>query len=292
MVRRAVQAVSALVQNAWLAFPWTGNIYQGGAKKFCAPGLNCHSCPAAVFACPIGTLQHFLAGARGAVRFATYQLGFYALGLMMLVGAIGGRFACGWLCPFGFLQELLHKIPSPKFRLPKALGHLRYLVFALLVVGLPLALSRAVHPGDAWFCKLLCPAGTLEAGGLLTIMPELRQQIGPVFMLKISVLLLTLVMAVFAFRPWCRTLCPLGLIYGLFNRISVIGVSFDAGKCRDCGKCVQFCKVGLDPRRSDAAPECLRCLGCARRACANGALKVRVGEGGTNSSGDKENILD
>lgn len=276
-MRRLVQALAAFAQNGYLAFPWTRNIYQGKAKLLCAPGLNCHSCPAALYSCPIGTMQHFFAGARGAVRWASWQLGFSVLGFLMLLGVLGGRFACGWLCPFGFLQELLHKIPAPKFRLPRPLGHLRYLVLAVLVVGLPLLLSKATIPGDAWFCKLLCPAGTLEAGGLLAITPELREQLGQAYLVKFVILAATLLLAIFTFRPWCRALCPLGLIYGFFNRVSFVGLKFDRPRCEECRSCVAYCKVGLDPREADPDPACLRCLGCATKACPTGALSYRLG---------------
>ena len=85
-----------------------GRIWQGPSKQVCVPGLNCYSCPGALGACPIGSLQSFMSGA--VLRFP-----FYVLGLMILFGLILGRRICGWLCPFGLVQELLYKIPTPKF---------------------------------------------------------------------------------------------------------------------------------------------------------------------------------
>jgi len=276
-MRRWVQATSALLQNAYWAFPWTRTIYQGPLKKFCTPGLNCYSCPAAVLACPLGTLQHFLAGWRPALRWGTYRLGFYVFGFLAAVGLLGGRAACGWLCPFGFLQEGLHRIPSPKFRVPRILGGLRYAVLAVFAVGLPLFLTGPLGYGEPWFCRAICPAGTLEAGGLFFLMPALREQIGLWLWIKIGLLAGVLGWAVVAYRPYCRTLCPLGALYGMLNRWSLLRVDHDPDLCTECGRCIEACRVGLDPRREPDRAACLRCLTCATRACPTGALSAAVG---------------
>jgi polyferredoxin len=281
-VRRAVQVVAALLQNAYLAFPWTQNIYQGPLKQLCTPGLNCYSCPAAVTACPLGTLQLFLAGVRPALHWGTYRLGFYIMGLLAAVGLVGGRFSCGWLCPFGLLQDLLHRAPLPKLRLPRGIVWLRYSVLGLTVVILPMALTGAMGYGEPWFCRILCPAGTLQASSLLGLIPELREQLGGVFALKVAVLSLVLGLSAVSFRPYCRGLCPLGAIYGWFNRYSLIGLEHHPHLCTDCEECARGCLSGLDPRTDQASTECLRCLSCATERCTRGALRVRIG-GGTGS---------
>jgi polyferredoxin len=276
-VRRPVQLVAALLQNAYLAFPWTRNIYQGPLKRLCTPGLNCYSCPAAVVSCPLGALQHFIAGVRPALRWGTYRLGFYVVGLLAAVGLVGGRFSCGWLCPFGLLQDLLYRLPGPKLRLPRRVGWLRYAVLAVTVVALPALLTGAMGYGEAWFCRLLCPAGTLEAGSLLWLIPELREQTGWFFTLKAAVLAAVLGLSVASFRPYCRGLCPLGAIYGWFNRVSLIGLVHHPRLCTDCEECARGCLSGLDPRADQASTECLRCLACATERCTTGALRVRIG---------------
>ncbi|MHB8765948.1 MAG: 4Fe-4S binding protein [Deferrisomatales bacterium] len=276
-MRRWVQAASAVLQNAYLAFPWTRSLYQGPLKQLCTPGLNCYSCPAAVLSCPLGALQHFLGAVRPALRWGTYRVGFYVVGLLAAVGLVAGRFPCGWLCPFGWLQDGLHKLPSPKLAVPRALTALRYPVLAVLVVLLPLWATAPMGYGEAWFCRLLCPAGTLEAGALFFLIPELREQIGGVFAWKLAVLLAVVAWAVTSYRPYCRTLCPLGAIYGQFNRWSLLAVEWDPSLCTDCRACVEGCEVELDPRRDPRSPACLRCFGCAVKRCPAGALSVRLG---------------
>ena len=274
-VRKLIQAAAALFQNSYLAFPWSRNLYQGGLKKFCTPGLNCHSCPAAVTACPLGTLQHFLAGAKAALKWGGYQLGFYVVGLITATGVLFGRIPCGWICPFGLLQEFLYKLPVAKVKLPRVLTRLALPVLLVFVFILPVLLSRATSPGSPSFCEYICPAGTLEGAGLYWIMPELKEQTGVVLYLKWGVLSLVLMAAAMVYRPYCRTICPLGYLYGLFNRISVVGLAFDPVKCTDCASCRKSCKSGLDPRKADRDPKCIRCFDCARLACKTGALSIR-----------------
>ena len=103
-VRHAVQAAWALLTNSYLAGFARGTLYKGRLKGLCVPGLNCYSCPGAVGSCPIGALQSVL----GSRKFG---FSYYVVGFLVLVGALTGRFVCGWLCPFGLIQELLHRIP-------------------------------------------------------------------------------------------------------------------------------------------------------------------------------------
>ena len=99
-----IQAVAVLIQNANFKGFFTGKIYTGATKKVCVPGLNCYSCPGAVSACPVGSLQSFLSA-------RTFRFPYYVLGILLFAGALLGRAVCGLLCPFGFLQDLIYLIP-------------------------------------------------------------------------------------------------------------------------------------------------------------------------------------
>lgn len=200
--RFSIQAVSALLHNANLKGFLTGKIYQGAGKNICVPGLNCYSCPGAVGACPIGSLQGFLSGLK-------FRFPYYVLGLLIFFGALLGRAVCGFLCPFGFFQELLHKIPFPikknSFAGDRQLRWVKYAVLLLMVVILPLCF--ALTP---FFCKYLCPAGTLS-GILLAVHDSmLRAQLGGIFLWKAFVLAVVIVGCLIVFRPFCKYLCPLG----------------------------------------------------------------------------------
>ena len=251
--RQYIQLLSAVLYNCnWKGFA-EGRIYQGNTKGLCVPGLNCYSCPGATMACPLGSLQTALVSSR-------YRFPNYVLGTILLLGLCLGRLICGMLCPFGFLQELLHKLPTPKIKknkVTRALSLLKYGIILVFVLFIPVVMAE---PG---FCKYLCPAGTLEAGIPVTILQSsLRSMIGGLFTWKVLVLILLLILCVFCYRAFCRFLCPLGAIYSLLNPVSFFGIKVDQSKCIHCGKCVQTCR--LDVRRV-CDRECVQCGECISR---------------------------
>ena len=274
--RLTVQAAAFLVQNPKLHHFFLGTIDQGNTKIVCAPGLNCYSCPAAIGACPIGSLQSALSAKKPSFPF-------YVLGMLLLFGLAAGRWICGWLCPFGWVQDLVYKIPFFKkirtFRGDRHLRLIKYAVLAILVILLPLIDSLVPY-----FCKYLCPSGTLFGAVPLTLSNAgLRAQIGPLFWWKIGVLIAILLLSLLLSRPFCRYLCPLGAIYGLMNRIALLGLRSEPDKCVHCGKCEPVCPMGIDPKTQFDSSECIRCGRCSR-ACPTGALKIGFGYGKTHKN--------
>jgi len=276
-LRLWVQALWVLLSNGYWAFPLSGTLYRGPLKALCSPGLNCYSCPAATTFCPIGSLQQLLLGARLSLAAGQAYVGSYVVGAMGLFGTVFGRLVCGWACPFGLAQELLHRIPSPKVPVPPVLAWGKYLVLLLLVVVLPLAVIDDFGLGMPWFCKFLCPAGTLEAGiPMLLLAPDLRPAAGLLYLYKLGLLALVLLWSIAAFRPFCRTLCPLGAFYGLFNRVSLIQLKFNADNCTKCGACRRVCPVDIAVDQAPNSGECIRCLRCCTGACQFDALAVEI----------------
>lgn len=255
--RRLIQLYAALLYNANFKGFKTGNIYTGGTKNFCVPGLNCYSCPGAVGACPLGALQNALAS-------SGTRAPFYVFGIIILFGLLLGRTICGFLCPVGLVQELMYKIKTPKLkksRVTKVLSYLKYVILAVLVVGIPLMYSLQSFPVPA-FCKYICPAGTL--GGAIGLLSnpnntDLFPMLGSLFTWKFAVLAVLLTASVFIFRVFCRFFCPLGALYGFFCRIAMLGVKLDKNKCTDCGLCIRTCKMDIT-RVGDH--ECIQCGEC------------------------------
>lgn len=255
--RRLIQLYAALLFNANLKGFFTGRIYKGPVKNLCTPGLNCYSCPGASGACPLGSLQN-------AVYASNKSTLYYVGAILLLYGLFFGRWICSFLCPFGLIQELLHKIPTPKLkknRFTRALTYLKYVILVFFVLLVPLAYAFRSFPLPG-FCKYICPAGTLE--GALGLLANSANQsylgmLGPLFTWKFLLMVSILVAAVFIFRVFCRFLCPLGAIYGLFNRISFVGVKVDRESCTDCGLCVGKCKMDV---RHVGDTECIACGEC------------------------------
>ena len=269
--RRLVQLYTALLYNAHLKGFAEGEIYRGEVKGLCVPGLNCYSCPAAVGACPLGALQN-------AVSASATRPAFYVVGVLLLFGLSLGRVICGWACPMGLLQELLHKLPTPKLkkgRLTRALSWVKYALLALLVLALPLYFAFRRTPLPA-FCKYVCPAGTLEGALGLLLHPGNADKLGllgPLFTNKLILLVLIAAACVFVYRAFCRFLCPLGALYGLMTRLALIGVKLDQSRCTDCGVCRAVCPMDI---RRVGDRECISCGKCVSR-CPESALSFRVG---------------
>lgn len=265
--RKVLQIIAFGCSNVHLLNFSGGRIYTGKWKYFCNPGLNCYSCPAASFACPIGALQ----AVNGSMH---YRFSFYVTGLLLAFGVVFGRAVCGWLCPFGLLQELLHKIPSPKRKLKKIFLYVKYVVLVVFVLLLPIVVTDYMGMGKPAFCQYICPAGTLEGGVfLLAAHEELRKSIGALFTLKMAILLVTILGCILIYRFFCRTLCPLGAIYGLFNKISIYHLEVEEHKCNGCGKCSRVCQMEVDPTRTPQSAECIRCGACVD-ACPQAAVRL------------------
>lgn len=265
--RRLIQIVSTLITNLNIKGAVNNSIYTGPLKKACVPGLNCYSCPLAVSSCPVGSLQAVIGSTK-------YKFSFYIIGMLIFIGVVLGRVVCGFLCPFGFIQELLNKINTSKFKLPKWTGYIKYFILTVFVILLPVLWMNDIGMGDPTFCKYICPVGTLEGGiPLVLTNNSLKSAIGFLFEWKVAILIFTIILSIYTFRPFCKVICPLGAIYSLFNPISIYRYSVDKDKCMSCGKCSSVCKMGVEVYKTPNSLECIRCGEC-KESCPNDAIKT------------------
>ena len=269
-LRLRIQIITALVQNANFKGFFTGKIYKGDTKSVCVPGLNCYSCPGAVGACPIGSLQNFLSS-------RTFRFPYYVVGLLIFFGALLGRAVCGFLCPFGLIQELICRIPFPKKKIgafpgDKQLRYLKYAILLIFVIILPI-----IYKLTPVFCKYICPAGTLEGGLPIVLIhgSENGMETGILFGWKLGILIVCLIACLFIYRPFCKYICPLGAIYGLLNPISLYRMHLDAAACTHCGVCAKTCPMQVDPAAHPNSAECIRCGRCTE-ACPSDVLHLGI----------------
>ncbi len=278
IIRKWVQIVFVFLTNGYWGFPFTRSIYQGPLKILCSPGLNCYSCPAATTYCPIGSLQQLLGGIRFSLETGQYFVGWSVVGTLGIIGGFWGRMICGWVCPFGFVQELLHKIPSVKYGIYPRLKYLKYVVLALFVVILPLFALDEFASGSPWFCKYICPAGTLEAGiPMLLMQPNLRSTAGYLFLNKFIIMILFIGWSVVASRPFCRTTCPLGAFYAFFSKVKLVKLRLIEENCTQCEACHSVCPMGVKFNEEPESTECISCLKCMNQACKFEAITLEVG---------------
>ncbi|MBQ7746393.1 MAG: 4Fe-4S binding protein [Spirochaetia bacterium] len=270
-IRTFIQVCSAALANGYIKGFARGRIYDGSLKQLCVPGLNCYSCPAALGACPIGSLQ-------GMLGSHNFKAALYVVGFLVVFGTLLGRFVCGFLCPFGLVQDLLFKIPYVRKiqRLPgeKGLRWLRFVILGLFVILLPMCIIDITGLGEAWFCKYICPAGTLEGGIPLVLLDSsIRAAAGFLYSWKLVLLAAAIVVSAVIYRPFCRYICPLGAIYGFFNKVSFFHLSIDNSRCIRCGACASACKFHINIFENPGSMDCIRCGEC-KAACPENAIII------------------
>ena len=263
-LRAIVQICVAALTNGYAAGFTKGTIYKGNSKAVCVPGLNCYSCPGALGACPIGSFQ-------AVITSRDHVFSYYVVGFLLLFGALLGRFVCGWLCPFGLVQDLLYKIPFPKKlkKLPgdRFLRFLKYVILIGFVIILPLTVLDVVGQGQPWFCKYICPSGTLFGGiPLISANPALQSALSWLFTWKFGLLLVLLLLSIVVYRPFCRYLCPLGAAYSVFNPVAVYRYSVNQQTCTQCKACQKACPMDIPVYKKPNSLECIRCGKC-KAAC-------------------------
>ena len=272
--RSWIQAGAALLTNVHLPNFLSGRIYQGDGKAVCVPGLNCYSCPAASGACPIGSFQ-------AVVGSSKFSFSYYITGFLILFGVLLGRFICGFLCPFGWFQDLLHRIPGKKLSTKKLkpLTYLKYVVLLLTVCFLPVFAVNDVGMGDPFFCKYICPQGVLEGAIPLSIVNKgIRSALGTLFTWKLVILITVIILSVLFYRPFCKWICPLGAFYAWMNRVSLLGIRVDGQQCISCGKCAGVCKMDVEITKTPDHGECIRCGKCIN-VCPVDAVSFQYGFG-------------
>lgn len=256
------QICASLIYNGNFFSRWTGTEFR---TRACVPGLNCAHCPGAAAGCPLGTLQGVFAG-------GLQQIPFLIISGILLAALLLGRVICGWLCPFGLLQEICFLVPSPKLKRSRwtdMLSRVKYFTALFFVIIIPLYFFAAESRKVWAFCRYICPNGALmnlaasAAGGELAGFALLLS-------VKAALLLVFFICCIIVFRPFCRFVCPLGALYGLFSRISVLAVRVDKTKCSGCGACMKVCPVDC---REPGDRECIACGRCSK-ICPSGAVSL------------------
>jgi ferredoxin-type protein NapH len=244
--RRVVQTLSLLLLHS----SWGPEL-----KWLCNPVLSCHSCALSWFACPIGVLVHFS---------GYHVFPYLPIGMLLLAGLSFGKLLCGWICPFGFLQDFLYKIPSVKIKLPDWTIWVKYPLLVLMVFLIPYLLGESTFYS---FCRI-CPAGTLQAS-----LPALWKGGFSGFyfttLIRWVALFAILLMAVANLRSFCKVLCPLGALMAPLNYLAFWAVKVPRKACSGCQTCDKACPVDAQPsvRINRSVPsnrnmECIVCHEC------------------------------
>lgn len=229
----------------------------------CFPVLNCHSCPVSVFSCPIGVMGQF---AGVALVPLTVIAG------IAFAGLVAGRILCGWVCPFGFLQELLYKVPYIKFSIPQWTRFIKYGVLAVFVVGVPVFLSTE---SALYFCRL-CPVATIESAIPWAIINGTTNPTS--LAIRLAILFAVVILVMGHRRFFCKVLCPLGACLSVFNRFAAVFPE-RLDSCTECGACNKVCPMETTRGKPAVSTferlpeECISCLECQEK-CPTEAIRI------------------
>ena len=253
-----------------------------------------------------GLKQNVAGDAFTAIQFMLYDVVFpwLALASFLVVGVLLGKSLCGWVCPFGFVQDLLGFVKRKKSevspRTHESMLYVKYFVLGVtLFISLTFSASKlvgihrsyenalgvfakapftTVSPAEALFGTIPRTIYDLRTSAL-----DIFSQIAnfpPLFWVQIFIMVGVLIFAVYVPRSWCKYLCPHGAIMAIMNRFSFIGLRRDPAKCAkgSCRLCVEVCPMRVKildlPWEKFSDPECIYCLKCVD-ACPYGAMKVK-----------------
>ena len=235
-----------------------------------------------------------------------------ALASVFVIGALLGRAFCGWVCPMGFIQDMVTAekgtLGQVDVRVHESGKRFKYFVLAIaLVISISLAVSLWLGLGDEYKRSLsifgdgllipLAPEGTLFST-IPRALLYLEVNVAPTFSAKLSVnqlwewirsvpiliyaeLIILLVFFYGAYkvpRFWCRYLCPVGAKMAPFQKYSLLGMKRDPVKCSKCPHCEAACPMQIRilslPWEKFNDPECILCGECAD-ACPNNSLSYK-----------------
>jgi polyferredoxin len=232
--------------------------------------------------CPFGgleTLYSFISNG-GAFVSHTHLSNVVILAAVLLTALIFRSAFCGWVCPLGFLQDLVsnlaavlqkrfktlrHAVSSLKKRgarlavLDRYLRYMKYIVLAWAIGGSAIYGYMVFRDYDPWATFLNLAEFSFTPG--------------------VIVLVTTLVASFFVERPWCRYACPLGAASGLLGKLSPVYLKRNENACKVCQVCTKACPMGLPVHTATTikSADCISCLECVDACPREGALEVRFG---------------
>lgn len=202
--------------------------------------------------------------------------------ILLVAVAVGFLFKkgfCGWVCPIGFLSEMIANvgdsavgrwIKGRRLKLPRFLDYplrgLKYLLLAFFIYAVFYAMSP-----EAIRAFISSPYNKVADVKMLKFFTEIDS-----FALWTIVILFGLSIILRGF--WCRYLCPYGALLGIFSLLGPGKIKRDANACIDCGKCAKACPsfIKVDKVKSVVSDECTGCLDCVDVCPVKGALDLKV----------------
>lgn len=260
--RRIVQSLSLVLLNT--------NLWAIGSERVCLPVMNCEACAIAWLGCPVLMMARSI---------AYMEVPLIVLACVLGVGLLMGRMMCAWVCPLGFLQDLLYKIPAPKISIPRFMKWIKYGFLLLSVVAVAYFSADFAHT-KMFFCNF-CPTAALEVV-LPSMIANQDYYMDTGRILRFSVLAAVIIMAVLNHRSFCKIMCPIGALVAISNKFSIFSLKLDKNTCISCKKCDKSCPMDVHVMESPETAravnrdtECIECLSCEEK-CPATAISSNV----------------
>lgn len=251
-------------------------------------------------------LQLMLSG--WSMQSATTVFPWLAVVSFLIVGVLIGKSLCGWVCPFGLIQDLVDFIKTKKMEISptthRSMTYMKYFILGVaLLISLTFSASKllggyksyegalgifayapftAISPAETLFATLPRMVQDFSVAVVEKPVSEVLSGIlylPAIFWVQLFILIGVMFFAVYVPRSWCKYFCPHGAIMAILNKFSFLGLRRDPVKCvkGECRECVKVCPMRvriLDlPWEKFNDPECIYCLKCAD-ACPNKAIKL------------------
>lgn len=222
--------------------------------------------------CPFGgVVSIYRYVAEGKFVGKIHPSSFILMWIVLLLTVVFGPVFCGWVCPFGSVQEFLGKIGRKLFKkrynqyipapIDRYLRYVRYVILALVLYRTAVAAELVFMNIDPYFA-------------LFNIWSD------EVVWSALVVLGVTLLSSLVIERPWCKYACPYGALLGLFNTFKVVKLSRNAGTCINCKRCDRVCPMNITPSddKNVINHQCIMCLECtSENACpVDDALLLKI----------------
>ncbi|MEM2367949.1 MAG: 4Fe-4S binding protein [Candidatus Bathyarchaeia archaeon] len=232
-----------------------------------------------------------------------------AVASFLLVGVLIGKSLCGWVCPFGFIQDLVGFVKVKKtevsLKTHRNMTLVKYFILGIvLFISLTFSAAKvtgaykdyeralgifayapftAISPAETLFSTL--PRGIQSFSIEIMEKPVVDVLSGvldlpPLFWVQLFILIGVIVLAAYIPRGWCRYLCPHGAIMAFLNRFSFLGLRRDPVRCvkGECRECVKVCPMMVPilelPWEKFSHSECIYCMKCSD-ACPHKAIRLK-----------------
>lgn len=175
-------------------------------------------------------------------------------GIILIATLVGGVYFCGWVCPYGSLQDLFSKLGKKlgikKIKMPKAiqfyLKYLRYIILiCVMIITLDIIFTIMGYDPRVNFLAILGGTGTT--------------------IIAIIIIISFLLISLFFERPFCNYFCMEGAKYGLISSFRFITFKRNTSTCINCKKCDKACPMHIEVSTTEHVSSigCINCFQCA-----------------------------